>query len=182
MKVQLANYNNSWYQIGAPSWKRLLWHFVSAFFFENSFFPVVAPKVFILRCFGAKIGKGVMLKPRLHIKYPWHVTIGEYAWIGEGVWIDSLTTVSIGANACISQGVYLLTGNHHYNSPVFELMIKPIVLEEGVWIGAQSVVCPGVTCKSHAMLVVGSVASANLDAYGIYRGNPAVWVKQRVIQ
>jgi putative colanic acid biosynthesis acetyltransferase WcaF len=182
MKVQLAHYNNSWYHIGAPAWKRLLWHFISAIFFENSFFPVVAPKVFLLRCFGAKIGKGVMLKPRLHIKYPWHVSIGEDAWIGEGVWIDSLTTVTIGANVCISQGVYLLTGNHYYNSPVFELMVKPIVLEEGVWIGAQSVVCPGVTCKSHAMLVVGSVASANLDAYGIYRGNPAVWVKQRVIQ
>jgi len=76
----------------------------------------------------------------------------------------------------------LLTGNHNYKLPSFDLMTGKIVLEEGVWIGAKAVVCPGITCHSHSILTAGSVATKNLDAFGIYQGNPAVKIKERVIQ
>ncbi|MEL6195202.1 MAG: colanic acid biosynthesis acetyltransferase WcaF, partial [Bacteroidota bacterium] len=78
-------------------------------------------------------------------------------------------------------GAMLLTGNHNYSKPTFDLMTREIELEDGVWIGAQAVVCPGVLARTHAVLSVGSIATGELDAYQIYRGNPAEKVRERVI-
>jgi putative colanic acid biosynthesis acetyltransferase WcaF len=139
-------------------------------------------KRFFLKSFGAKIGKGVIIKPHVNIKYPWLLIIGDHTWIGENVWIDNLTEVTIGNNVCISQGAMLLTGNHNYKKSSFDLMTGNIVLEDGVWIGAQSVVCPGVSCHSHSILAVGSVATKGLEAYKIYQGNPAIEVRSRNIK
>jgi putative colanic acid biosynthesis acetyltransferase WcaF len=135
----------------------------------------------LLRLFGAKIGKGVNIKPRVHVKYPWNLNIGEFTWIGEDVWIDNLVKVDIGSNVCLSQGAMLLTGNHNYKKTTFDLMVGEIVLHDGVWIGAKAVVCPGVTCHEHSVLSVGSIANSDLEARGIYQGNPAQKVKERVI-
>jgi putative colanic acid biosynthesis acetyltransferase WcaF len=136
----------------------------------------------LLRIFGAEIGKRVVIKPRVNIKYPWNISIGENAWIGERVWLDSLDKINIGANACISQGAMLICGNHNYKKLTFDLIVKEINLQDGVWIGAGAVVCSGVTCKSHSVLTSGSVATDNLEAYSIYQGNPAVKIKERIIE
>jgi len=135
----------------------------------------------LLRIFGAKIGKAVNIKPKVNIKYPWLLKIGDHSWIGEGVWIDNLGRVKIGSNVCISQGAMLLTGNHNYKKSTFDLQVEEIVLEDGVWIGAKSIVGPGVTCKSHAVLAINSVATSDLDAYGIYQGTPAKFMRKRKI-
>ena len=176
--MDLSIYNNQWYKSG-PALKRFLWYFMNELFFKTGILPVYGLKVFILRLFGAKIGKGVLIKPCVNIKYPWFLEIGNYTWIGEHVWIDNLEMVTIGSNVCISQGAFLLTGNHDYKKPAFDLIIKNITIEDGVWIGAQSIVCPGVICKTHAVLSVGSVLSNDMEPYGIYRGNPAVKVADR---
>ena len=131
--------------------------------------------------FGAKIGRKVVLKPGVNIKSPWLLEVKDFVWIGENVWIDNLVKVSIDSNCCISQGALLLTGNHDYKKSSFDLIAREIKLEEGVWIGAKAVVCPGVICYSHALLTVGSVATSNMDAYGIYQGNPAKKVRERKI-
>ncbi len=161
--------------------KRFLWHFTNHLFFNHGLFPFRRLKVVLLRIFGAKVGKGVNIKPSINIKYPWLLEVGDYAWLGENVWIDNLGMIKIGANACISQGALLLTGNHDYSRSTFDLMVKPITLEDGVWIGAKAMVTPGVTCYSHSLLSVGSVATKDMEAYGIYQGNPAVKVKVRQI-
>lgn len=179
LKTDLSLYNNSWYQPGGSAIKRLLWYFVNLLFFANGFLPINGLKTWLLKIFGAKIGKGVVIKPSVNIKYPWHLEIGDYTWIGENVWIDNLTTVKIGANCCLSQGAMLLTGNHNYKNVAFDLFVKPITLKNGVWIGAQTVVCPGVNCGEHAVLTVGSVATTDLQPYTIYTGNPARAVKSR---
>lgn len=132
--------------------------------------------------FGAVIGKGVVIKPRVNIKYPWNLSIGEHSWLGEGVWIDNLGKVIIGSNCCVSQGALLLCGNHNYRKSTFDLMVGDITLENGVWIGAKAMVCPGVVCHSHAVLTAGSIATASLEAYKIHSGNPAVPVKERSIE
>jgi putative colanic acid biosynthesis acetyltransferase WcaF len=91
----------------------------------------------------------------------------------------NLDHITIADNVCISQRAFLCTGNHNYKSPTFDLIVKPIVIEEGVWIGAGSLVGPGVTVSSHAVLTAGSVATNDLQPFGIYRGNPAVFIKLR---
>jgi putative colanic acid biosynthesis acetyltransferase WcaF len=177
-QVKLSTFNNEWYKPGSKI-KRLIWYFINAFVFNSGIFPVYGLKRSLLRLFGARIGKGVLIKPYVNIKYPWFLEVGDYTWVGEKVWIDNLGQITIGSNVCISQGAYLLTGNHDYKSSSFGLMVKGIIIEDGAWIGAKSTVCPGVTCKSHSLLSVGSIATKDLEEYTIYQGNPAVKVKGR---
>ncbi len=179
-KTQLSSFNNDWYDPGASFFKRACWYCFNSVFFCSRF-PFNGFKIFLLRLFGARVGRGVVIKPGVNIKSPWLLTVGDYVWIGENVWIDNLVSVRLGSNSCLSQGALLLTGNHNYKKPAFDLIARSITLEEGAWIGAKATVCPGVTCRSHAMLTVGSVATGELDAYGIYQGNPAVKLRERVI-
>ncbi|MCD4795086.1 MAG: WcaF family extracellular polysaccharide biosynthesis acetyltransferase [Bacteroidales bacterium] len=181
-KTKLADFDNSWYKPGAGFIKRTLWYYTNVLFFLNPWNPFSSLKVFLLRLYGAKIGEGVIIKPSVNIKYPWFLTVGNNVWIGEKVWIDNLAKVKIGDNVSVSQGAMLLCGNHNYKKQTFDLIVGEIKLEEGVWIGAKSIVAPGVTCKSHSILSVNSVASKNLEEYTIYQGNPAVEVRKRNIQ
>jgi putative colanic acid biosynthesis acetyltransferase WcaF len=181
MKTDLSKYNNSHFKPGNKL-KILIWYFVNVLFFINPLNPFSFPKVLLLRIFGAVIGKGVVIKPGVNIKYPWFLEIGEYVWIGENVWIDNLAKVTIKSNVCVSQGAMLLCGNHNYKKETFDLITRGIVLEEGAWIGAKSIVCPGVHVRSHALLAVNSVANQNLEPYTIYQGNPAVEVRKREIK
>lgn len=173
--MDLKEYNNDWFNPRANALKRVLWYFTNALFFTNHLFPISKLKVVLLRLFGAKVGVGVNIKPAVNIKYPWNLKIGDYTWIGEEVWIDNLVTVSIGSNCCISQGALLLCGNHNYKKNTFDLIAKPITLEDSVWVGAKSIICPGVTAHSGSILTVGSVATSDLDSNTIYQGIPAVY-------
>ena len=181
IKTDLSKYNNSWYKPGAGRVTRFFWYFANAWILNSAWLPISGIKVALLALFGARIGKGVIIKPSVNIKYPWRLKLGDNVWIGENVWIDNLDDVFIGANCCISQGAMLLCGNHNYKADTFDLVTGTVILEDCVWIGANAIVCPGVTCKSHSVLAVGSVANKDLEAYGIYQGNPAVWARTRFV-
>ena len=161
---------------------RVFWYFTNILVFKSSFFNSYSIKRILLKVFGAKIGKNVIIKPNVNIKYPWKLQLGDHVWIGEGAWIDNLDSVIIGDHCCVSQGALLICGNHDYTKVTFDLVVKPIVLEDGVWIGAKSVVCPGVVARTHAILTAGSTISKDMQAYSIYRGNPAEKVKSRDIK
>ena len=179
--VRLDNFNNDWYKPGNMI-KIIAWHIVSTIFFRNSCICVpYALKRSLLSIFGAKVGKNLVIKPSVNIKYPWFLEIGDNSWIGEGAWIDNMAFVKIGSNVCISQGALLITGSHDYKSSSFGLITKEITIEDGVWVGAKAVVCPGVKCKSHSVLTVGSVATHDLESYKIYQGNPAVYKRERFV-
>jgi putative colanic acid biosynthesis acetyltransferase WcaF len=180
-QTDLSTYNNSPFHPGGSALKRLLWFYVNAVFLKSSLLPLSNFRIFWLRLFGAKIGKGVTIKPGVSVKYAWHLNIGNHTWIGENVWIDCLVPVIVGNNVCISQGAILLTGSHNYKNTAFDLITAGITLEDGVWVGAGAIVNLGVTVASHAVLTSGSVATRNLDAYSIYQGNPAVKVRSRII-
>lgn len=169
-KIDLSVYDNSWYKSGGNALKRLLWYFCNVMLIKSHYNPFSGLRCRLLKVFGAKVGKGVVIKPGVNIKYPWRLKIGNYSWIGEDVWIDNLEDITIGNNCCISQGAMLLCGNHNFKKSTFDLIIKPIIIEDGAWIGAQSTVCPGVIAGSHSILCVGSVANKDLEAYGIYKG------------
>ena len=178
MKTDLSKYNNDWYNPGSK-FICFLWFFVNAIFLQSKLNPFSKVKVILLRIFGAKIGRGVVVKPGVNIKYPWKLVIGNHVWIGKSVWIDNLDDVVIGNNVCVSQGAMLLCGNHNYKKPSFDLIVGKIIIEDGVWIGAKSIVTQNVVCESHSVLAVNSVASSNLESHTIYRGNPAKKVADR---
>lgn len=181
-RVDLSTYNNTWFKKGAGLFKRALWHLANFFILKSHIVPLSFTKVGILRLFGAKIGSNVTIKPGVNIKYPWKLKVGNNCWIGENVWIDNLDEVTLADNVCISQGAFLLCGNHNFKSSSFDLMLGPINVESGAWLGAKSIVCPGVTVASHAILSVGSLANKDLEPYTIYKGNPAVKCKERIIE
>ena len=181
IKVDLSKYDNSWFNPGKNITVRFTWYFVNMLFFKTLFPFSSIFKARLLNIFGAKIGKGVIIKPNVNIKYPWHLEIGDYCWIGEGVWIDNLALIKLGNNVVLSQGSYLLTGSHNYKKKSFDLILGKIAIGDGVWLGAKSIVCPGVICKSHSVLSAGSVATTDLELYSVYQGNPAILKRKRVI-
>lgn len=175
----LSLYDNSPYSPGRSRLVALLWFLVGLPLVRFQLQPLSSLRCFLLRIFGASIGVGVVIKPGVRVKYPWHLSIGANSWIGEDVWIDNLTSVTLGANVCISQGVYLCTGNHDWSDPAFGLEVKPITVEDGSWIGARALVCPGVHVGRCAVAAAGSVVTRNIPAFEIHGGNPAGFVRRR---
>lgn len=182
MGVDLSSFNNAWYHPGRGFLVRTIWHFVNALLLQSALNPSSGFKVALLRLFGATIGTGVVLKPSINVKYPWNLTIGDHSWIGECAWLDSLAPIHIGSNVCISQGTYFCTGNHDWSDPAFGLIVKPIVVEDGAWIGARATILPGVTVKEHSIVSAGTTVARDTEANMIYAGNPAVAVKRRNIR
>jgi len=181
LKTDLSTFDNTWYRPGRNLLVRMSWYTVNLCFFRSPF-PYYGPKRFLLRLFGAKVGKGLIIKPHVSVKYPWRLEIGNNVWIGEEVWIDNLGKVTLQDNSCISQGALLLCGNHNYKKTSFDLLVGEITLEEGAWAGAKTVVCPGVRMGRNSLLTVGSIATGSLEPDWIYQGNPAVKVKPRIIK
>ena len=125
----------------------------------------------ILILFGAKLGKSLRLSPRLKIKMPWRLTIGNFSWIGEDVWIDNLSMVKIEDNVCISQGAYFCTGNHDYKKVNFDLICKPITVESESWIGAKVIIGPGSTIGRGSVIRMGTIITKNVPPQSIIKAN-----------
>jgi putative colanic acid biosynthesis acetyltransferase WcaF len=181
-QVDLSLFDNSkTFDHGAGVLKRTLWYFANALFFINPLFPFRSPKPALLRLFGAAVGKGVVIHPGVNIKFPWKLTIGDHSWIGQRVWLDNLDRLTIGSHVVISQGAMIIQGSHDYKRIDYPTYSKPVVLENGCWVGAGAIVTLGVTLRSHAVLAAGSVATKDLEPYTIHQGNPAQFVRRRVI-
>jgi len=180
-KVNLSRFENTGFDRGASRFKEALWVLVRCLFFAPVLPLPSGFRVFWLRMFGAKIGRGVIIRSKVNITFPWKLAIGDHVWIGEECWLLNLEKISIGDNVCLSQRAFLCTGNHDYKSPTFDLIVKPIQVEAGAWVGAGAFVGPGVNVGSHAILTAGSIATTDLQPFGIYRGNPAILVRQRII-
>jgi putative colanic acid biosynthesis acetyltransferase WcaF len=181
-KPDLSAYDNSWYSPGRGTVVRALWFFVGAPIVRWQLLPFSSVRRLILRCFGAKLERGIVLKPGVRVKYPWLLSIGARSWIGEDVWIDNLVEVRIGANCCLSQGAYLCTGNHDWSDQLFSLQALPIGLEDGCWVGARAMICPGVTIGQSGVAAAGSVVTKSIPAFEIHAGNPAHFVKRRIFR
>ncbi len=180
-EVDLSHYSPGRFDRGASLLIEGLWLVVSLILFRLCPFSFSNFKCFILRLFGAKIGKNVTIKPQVKITFPWKLSVGDNVWFGEECWLLNLDYITICNNVCISQRSFLCTGSHDYKRSSFDLIVKPIYIENGAWLGAGCWVGPGVTVGVHAILTAGSVTSKILEPRGIYRGNPAVFVKKRLI-
>ncbi len=181
-RVQLRFYDNSWYQPGGSVPKRILWMFLGQPCLASKWVPTSGMRAGLLRAFGARVGRGVVIKPAVRVKYPWHLELGDDCWIGEDCWIDNLTTVRIGANACVSQGAYLCTGNHDWADPHFGLKVQTIVLGEGAWAGAKCILMPGTVLGCFSIAAAGSVIKGSVPDFEIHAGNPAQRVRLRTIR
>jgi len=179
MPVDLSKFDNSCYHPGRSIGVRAAWFFVGLPLLRCSVIPSSTLRVGLLRAFGASIGQGVVIKPGVRVKYPWLLWIGNHSWLGEDCWIDNLAPVRIGNNVCLSQGAYLCTGNHDWSDPAFGLIVKPIALKDGCWVGAKTIICPGVDLEEDAIAGAGSVVNRTISRGEIHGGNPAQFVRLR---
>jgi putative colanic acid biosynthesis acetyltransferase WcaF len=180
--VRLSEFRNDWYKPGRSLFWQCAWFFLGLPLLRSALIPSSAFRCFLLRFFGATLGPGVVIKPGVRIKYPWRFTAGADTWLGEDCWIDNLADVQLGSSVCLSQGTYLCTGNHDWTDPAFGLIVKPIRIDDGAWVGARSVVCPGIAIGAGAVAAAGSIVNRNIPPMEIHGGNPAVFLKRRVIR
>lgn len=177
--MNLATYDNSDFDRGAPRWKEALWYALRSVFFDNSIPWPSALRAAILRAFGATIGHGVVIRCRAIVTFPWRLSVGDHVWIGEDVDILSLAPVTIGSHVCISQRAYICTGSHDIRREDFKLKVAPITIGSGVWIAAAAFLAPGVNIGEGAVVSAGSVVFQDVNPHAIARGNPAVEIGAR---
>lgn len=180
-RVQLAQTHPGTYRPGRSYPVRALWLVVEALVLLNPILVSYRFKVAVLRMFGARVGRGLVIKPGAHVKYPWRLWIGDDCWIGERAWIDNMEDVTLGSNVVVSQGAYLCTGNHDWSDRVMPLTPSPIRIEDGAWIGAFARIAPGTTIAPGSIVALGGVLFSDTEPWGIYRGNPAERVGTRIL-
>lgn len=164
---------------GRPKWVEAAWYLLKVIFFLSSLPWPSRLKCAILRAFGAKVGRAVLIKPRVNIHFPWKLTVGDHAWIGEEAWILNFEPIHIGAHCCISQRAFLCGGNHDYRQIDMRYRNEPITVADGAWVGAQVFVGPGVTVHEDAVVTAGSVVTADVPAGMVCSGVPCRPVKPR---
>ena len=179
MKIELSKYKQDWYDRGRPGWFIILWWFVQGTFFRLTLHNMYRYRAFILRIFGAKVGKNVKIRASAKFHYPWKIEIGENSWIGDNVYFYSLDKIIIGSNCVISQNTYLNTGNHEISDPYFGLITKKIVINDGVWIGANCFVNLGVIIGENSVVGAMSNVIKNISDNLVCVGNPCKAIASR---
>ena len=179
-KVTLKNFNPlDGLDRGAGKAKEAFWYLVKVFFFLSALPYPNSFKIFLLRQFGAKVGTGVIIKPRVNIHMPWKLEIGDHVWIGEESFLLNFEPLKIGNNVCISQRAFLCGGNHNYRISEMPYKNGAITLEDGCWIGACCFVVPNVVIGVDCVVSACSVVRSSLPSNTICEGNPAKPVKSR---
>ena len=138
-------------------------------------------RVGLLNMFGAHVSYKASIHPSAKIDYPWNLRMGEYSSLGKHAWAYCLDRISIGNNTCVGQDVYLLTGSHDISSPHFDLKTKPITIGNGVWVATGSKVLPGVALADMTVVAAGAIVIKATDENDVVGGNPAKFLKKRVI-
>lgn len=167
---------------GKSKWMVQLWWLVYTLFFKTSPQVFYGWRRFLLRCFSARIGKKVIIRPTAQITYPWKVKIGDYSWIGDEVVLYSLGEIEIGANTVISQRSYICTGSHDYNTIDFSIYAKKIIIKDGCWLATDVFVAPDVIIEKGTIVGARSSVFKNLKSFSIYSGSPAKFIRKREIE
>lgn len=166
---------------GRPAWFVQVWWLVQATLFRCSPQVMYGWRRFLLRLFGAKIGKGVIIRPTVEITYPWKLSIGDHSWVGDHATLYTLGEIHIGDNACVSQHSYLCAASHDYTKPGFDIFSSPISIESEAWLAANVFVAPGVTVGRAAVVGACSVVLKDVPAMTICGGNPARVLRERPV-
>ncbi len=170
--VDLRKYDQSWFDRGRPGWFVLLWWFVQAITFPLTPHPMNGLRCAILRLFGARIGKGVLIRPTARFTYPWKVTIGDYSWVGDDVVLYSFEAINIGNHSVVSQKSYLCTGSHDIHDPAFGLKTAGITIGDGAWIATDCFIAPGVEIGANAVIGARSSVFTKIPAGQVCWGSP----------
>lgn len=158
-----------------------LWWIVQSTLFAASPQFLFGFRRWLLRCFGARIGLGVLVRPTARITYPWHLEVGDHSWIGDDTVIYNLAPIKIGSNVALAHGVYLCTGLHDVAVPTFDIGAKPICIEDEAWLANDCFIGPGVTVHRGAVIGARSTVLHDMPEGMICVGYPARPVRPRLL-
>ena len=173
---------------GGPSFSlghrmlRFVWNIAWVIFGKYTPVPLHGWRRFLLRCFGARIDGTAKVYPGVRIWYPQNLVMGKHACLARDVNCYCMGRISLGAYALVSQGAHLCAGTHDIDNPHFQLVIRPIVIDEYAWVASEAFVGPGVEIGRGAVLGARSVAFKNLETMSVYVGNPARFIRYRIEQ
>lgn len=177
---QLDQWDDTGFDYGKPKLIVLLWSLIQETIFRFSPVPFYGFRRWLLRLFGCRVGHGVIIRSRSRFHYPWRIKIGDYASIGDDVWLYSIAPITIGRHTIVSQKSFLCTAGHDYNDPCFRTYSKPINVGDGVWIAADVFVAPGVTVGNNTVIGARSSVFNDMPPGMICYGYPCNPVKPRV--
>lgn len=158
---------------------RALWDLLSLPLFVWSPRRLWGWRRFILRIFGAQIGREVQVYPSAKITIPWNLSIGDYSAVGDGAILYALGPITVGQRVTISQYAHLCAGSHDYTDAAMHLTKPPICIGDDVWICADAFLGPGVVVGERAIVAARGVVVNNVPEGAIVGGNPARFIKQR---
>lgn len=156
----------------------MLWSLAELLFVYNPWQPSSTLRARVLRAFGATIGTGVILRPRLRVRFPWKLEVGDDAWIGEGVWLHNQDRITIGHDAVISQDTFLTTGSHAHRRDM-GLIVRPIVVEPGAWVTSRCIVLGGSRIGRSALVTPLTVVNGDVPDGVVFGSSPAAVRGQR---
>ena len=145
------------------------WVVLQGLFFVVPGFPSIFKRV-VLRIYGGRIGKRVLLRRGVRIHFPWNLEIGDDCWIGEEVWFINHEKITIGSNVCISQRSIICSGGHDYRSASLEYAHKPVTIKDGAWVCLDAKVLPGVTIGECSVVSAGEIVRKSLPDYSMLVG------------
>jgi putative colanic acid biosynthesis acetyltransferase WcaF len=164
---------------GRPQWMVQLWWLVESLLFRNSPQILYGFRRFLLRLFGAQIGKRVLLRPTAKVTYPWKLKIGDYAWIGDDVVLYTLGEIEIGAHAVVSQRSYICAADHDHLKPDFPIRSRPISIGAQAWVATDVFIGPGVSIGTGAVIGARSSVFRDVPPGVICHGTPCKVVSER---
>jgi putative colanic acid biosynthesis acetyltransferase WcaF len=159
--------------------RRLMWNVCWAIFFRFSPRPLFAWRSMLLRLFGAKLGPNCKFYPSSRVWAPWNLVCSDLVAVGDGAEIYNPAPVRLGSHAILSQNSYLCGATHDFDDPAFPLLAYAMEVGPYAWVCARACVAPGVNVGEGAVLGLASVATRDLEPWGVYAGSPAAKVKQR---
>lgn len=159
--------------------KRLLWDVCWLIFYRTSPRPIHWWRSMLLRLFGAKLGSNCRFYPGSKVWAPWQLVAGDLVAVGDGAEIYNPAKIELGSHAIISQSAYICGATHDFDDPNFPLLAYSMKIGAYAWVCARASVSPGVNIGDGAVLGLGSVATRDLEPWGVYAGVPAVKVKER---
>lgn len=139
-------------------------------------------RVLLVRLFGGDIDWNVSIHPSVTIDYPWNLKMMNRSSLGEKCWIYAMAPINIGSFSCIGKDVYLLTGSHDIEKNTFDLITRPITIGDGCWIATASTILPGISIGDYSVVAAGSVVCKSVDDNTVVGGNPARFIKKRIIR
>jgi len=159
--------------------RRMTWNICWLLFYRISPRPLHAWRVLLLRAFGATLGPNCHFYPGSRVWAPWNLHCADLVTAADGAEIYNAAPVTLGSHAIVSQGAYLCTATHDIDDPAFPLIAFPMSIGAYAWVCARACVGPGVKVGEGAVLGLGSVATRDLEPWGVYAGAPAVRIRDR---